>query len=345
MASAQLKAGNSNNVSTTVVLLSNKTKVTAHPGEKWKAGYLTISRVNLSKCGWRNVHISKRAFEKFAEHSELITRSLKDKQQYQVMLNKKQHVMTTRFERGEQPSLYYVSILHPITEKESLKAGDEVNHAKTINLSVEEYAKFESELKDLLAVVRSKSTNDNDETAAIKGFRWIYKDTKNRSPKVFPTREQCSKDAERHFLQMKSEEYPDQPMEYEYESHYEFQEVEAQRCTKLEVIEHLMRCFLWSALIGMEIDMSGGPPTLTQVEECIEKFDKPLFANIVKKILLQLRYKNAYLASELVDLFLYLKGMDKVRDAIVAHKTMSSSLFTRLLDHCYDDVCDQMETL
>ena len=65
-----------------VVMLSGNAKATAHLGDRWKAGYITLSRVAQNKSGWRNVHISKRSFEKFVEHLTSFEEAMQNKTKY-----------------------------------------------------------------------------------------------------------------------------------------------------------------------------------------------------------------------------------------------------------------------
>lgn len=322
--------------------LSEKTKVTAHPGDKWKAGYLTFSRVSVGKSGWRNVHVSKRSFEKLGEQLVPFKDALKKKAQHHVMLNKKQHLLTTQFKREGKETLHYVSLMHPLEEKETLKTDDAINHAKTINLSSEEFHKFATLYQKLAQVVNSKSaTGENDEGAQIEGFRWTFKTTGERSARVFLSRDHCDKEARMHFFEVN--EYRGHPDDYDHADAYEYLPVQVERPSKLELIEHLAYATLVHALRTKYNRAFDGPPAEKDLNDVIERFDNVTFRVLVRKVMMKLSYKNLYLSGELVNMFLYFQGIEKVKNCLLKHQvSCSGKLFTRLLDHCFDIVNEEM---
>ena len=84
------------------------------------------------------------------------------------MLTRKQHVLTTVFQRKDKDPIYFVSIMHPVQEREVLTGQEEVNHAKTINLNEVEYQKLKDSQDLLLYVIRSRNaTAENEESAML----------------------------------------------------------------------------------------------------------------------------------------------------------------------------------
>ena len=202
------------------------------------AGYITLSRAAQNKSGWRNVHISKRSFEKFVEHLPVFEEAMQNKTKHQLMLTRKQHVVTTQLVREGKETLYFVSVMHPTEEKETLQLSDSINHAKTINLNCEEFGKLILN-KNLLVQTRSSTPAENEESALIDGFRWLYRQTGERSNKIFLTRDECITDARYHYIKLNLYEFHAQPDEHQHESHYNFTPIQVQRPSKLELIEHL----------------------------------------------------------------------------------------------------------
>ena len=331
-----------------VVQLSEKTKITAHPGDKWKAGYVTISRVvPTSRSGFRHVHISKKAFEKFTENIQNIDEAFKDKSsQYQLMLTRKQFVLTTRFEREGKETLYYVSFMHPVEEKEVLTGEEEMNHAKTINLSEQEFELLKSVQQSLLVVVRSKNSSvDNEESVMIDGFRWLNKVNGERSTKIFLTEHQCSKDAESHHGQADKELFSGEPMDddFDYKTYYVIEPVQLQRPTKLELIEHVVYCLVKENLKKDNLDTETESPNPADVDKAWKDVSVSLLCALVRRVLTQLKYKNVYLANELVQVFLYVRGVERVKDLFVNHLYPGfGHLYPRLIDSCFCTVYQQI---
>ena len=90
-----------------VVMLSSNAKATAHPGDRWKAGYIFGSTAQ-NKSGWRNVHISKRSFEKFIEHLADLQEAVKNETTHQLMLTRKQYIVTTQLVREGKGTQQFV---------------------------------------------------------------------------------------------------------------------------------------------------------------------------------------------------------------------------------------------
>ena len=131
-----------------------------------------MSRLS-GKQNWWNIHLSKRSFEKLYDNIRAVRDSMVKGESHQILLTKKQHGMTSRFERPNQPSSYYMSFLHPTYEEEVIGKQTEINHAKTVNLSFVEVEKFLEHLDELLKVVQSRvEKSPNDESYGIEEYRW-----------------------------------------------------------------------------------------------------------------------------------------------------------------------------
>ena len=328
-------------------ILGERTKVIAHPGDKWKAGYFTFSRLATSRNSWRSTHLSKRAFEKFCENIENIHEAIKNHAVYQLMLNKKQHILISHFKREGQETLYYVSILHPTTEHENLTNDTEINHAKTINLSVSEFEKLKINVAELIEVVRSKVEKpDEQESTLIQGFRWKAKDTGERCDKIFIDLLRCKKDAEEDYINKHSEQMQTAPASFSIESFYEYETVHINRSSKLELIEHMVYRTLQMELLVMSIDIRITPPSYREVDTAIHNMEKSFIRQLVKQALIQLKYRNVYMVNELIDIFFYTQGMELVKETLKRHKVSPSCLpFARLLNGSYQVITESMKTL
>ena len=329
-------------IPTTVVELSEKTKVTAHPGDKWKAGYVTLSRSAQNKTGWRNVHISKKSFEKFVEHLPSLDEAIREKSsQYQLMLTRKQHVLTTRFQREGKESLHYVSFMHPTEERDSLNGAEEVNHAKTVNLTESEFTNLKNEAENLLKVVRSKNAvSENEESATIDGFRWLFRQTGERSAKICLNERECAQDARQHFQGL-----PSSPQTSNYENLYDYVPVRLQRPSKLEVIENIAYLMIVENLRDMDESMSEDePPIPDNIRVAALCLDTTMLYALTKKILNQLKYKQLYMTSELVQIFLYVDGLIRVKSLLLKHiQPGGGKLYSRLLQHCFLTAIDELK--
>ena len=326
-----------------VVEMSDRTKLTVQPGDKWKAGYVTLSRVAQNKTGWRNVHISKRSFEKFAENLPSIDTAMKEKSiQYQLMLTRKQHVLTTRFQREGKETLHYLSFMHTLEEKDSLNGSEEMNHAKTINLTEAEFDVLKNNLEGILKVVRSKNLSmENYESIMIEGLRWLYRPTGERSSKICLNQRECEEDSRRHFQCLDN-----QPQEVSnYQELYDYEPVQVQRPTKLEVIEHIAYRMIVQELenAGVAVDDSE-PPHDADVHSAALNLDLSQFFVFTKKVLLHLKYKQIYMTNELIQVFLYVQGLERVKAALISHmQPGQGKLYTRLLDQCFLVACEEMK--
>lgn len=322
--------------------LSEKTKVTAQPGDKWKAGYLTVSRASKVKSGWRNVHISKKSFEKLGQEMSNFRDAMKARTHHHLMLTKKQHVLTTKFVPEGKETLYYISLMHPVKDCDVVKGDDAMNHAKTINFSENEFDKFCEVYEKLSDVVKSKTnTGDGDDGGQLVGYRWTYKPTGARSPMIFLSLDQCEKDSSIHYFDINA--FEGQPMEYDYQCHYDYYKVPIDRPSKLQVIEHCAYANLLQILKTMNIEVEDIPPGEKAVDTAIEQFHYPTFKVLVKKVLLKLSYKNVYLTGELVDMFAYFGSMEKVKACLVKHHVSAAGKTnTRLIDHCFGIVYEEV---
>ena len=340
----QAVAKESETTPTLTLELSDKSKVIAHPGDKWKAGYVTLSRAAQNRTGWRNVHISKKAFEKFAENLPSIDEAIREKSvQYKLMLTRKQHVLTTRFIREGKEPIHYVSFMHPVEECDSMHAAAEVNHAKTINLTESEFITLKGEIDLLLKVVRSKnSVAENEESRLIDGFRWQYKVTGERCPRICLTQRDCYEDSRNHFRALVC---PPPPQMSNFEDLYEYLPVQMIRPSKLELIEHIAYRLVEKNLREVfDHREDEGPPSEGDVQISCMGVDNTMLVSLTKKLLQQLKYRQVYLASELVQIFLYVQGLERVKNNFVKYiQPGGGMLYTRLIDHCFLLAMDEMK--
>ena len=330
---------------TIVVELSDKSRLTVHPGDKWKSGYVTLSRVSKNKNGWRNVHISKKSFEKLAENFSNLEEALKERStRYQLMLTRKQHVLTTKFQREGKEPIYYVSFIHPTEEKDILDRGEEVNHAKTINLTEHEFEGLKNNLERSLKVVRSKNvSHENEESLMLDGYRWSFRRTGERSQMIFLTQTACVHDARQHYERVIKERPGDEDMECEIDSLYDCMPVQVRRPSKLELIEHIAYILLIKTLENDGVCVDDNPPDGPELRRARHFFDYSALTAITKRLLLRLKYKQIYLTSELVQLFLYVNGMERVENTLCKHETPGRGrLYPRLLNHCFCSIYEEL---
>ena len=83
-----------------------------------------------------------RSFANLRANAAYLLEGVEKKEYRQVSLTKKQFMVATHFEREGMHELFYVSIMHPTTESESLREDTENHHNKTINLTKSEFEKF-----------------------------------------------------------------------------------------------------------------------------------------------------------------------------------------------------------
>ena len=300
----------SETIQTTIVELSEKSRAIAHPGDKWKPGYLTLSRKAQNKNGWRTVHISKKSFEKLVENFSGLDEALREKSiRYQLMLTRKQHVLTTVFQRDERDPLYYVSIMHPVQERDVLTGQEEVIHAKTINLSEDEYQKLKDSQDLLLHVVRTRnSTSESDESAMLDGYRWLSRKNGQLSNKIFTNEKDCCDDARRHNIHDQGAMYNAQSMDCEDEPLYEYIPVQVQRPSKLELIEHVAYLMIIECLDSKFNIQYDDYPSSDDVDKALAMFDNATLCGISKRLLLRLKYKQLYLCKDLCKFSYLLMG-------------------------------------
>ena len=344
MTSAHLRPISNGQVMSTTVILSDKAKVVAHPGDKWKAGYVTLSRLS-GKQNWRNIHLSKRSFEKLYDNIRAVRDSMVKGESHQILLTKKQHVMTSRFERPNQPYSYYMSFLHPTNEEEVIGKQTEINHAKTVNLSLTEVEKFLEHLEQLLKVVQSRvEKNPNDESYGIEGYRWASLASGQRSAKVFLHTSDCKKDAERHYFRLYSDE-TQAFQDFNVDDFYRLESTLVNRPTKFEVIEHVVYRTLQSILLDSGIDIEIVNPTTEDVQHAHSRLDKDDLVHVISQILVMLKYRNLFLVKDFVDLYFFFDQVANVKDSLVKHQySPSMKDFARLIDYCYDEVRESVKT-
>jgi len=314
--------------------LSDDTRVIAHAARQYKAGYVTISRFSTDSSKWRNVHISKKAFEKFKAESPQLLKALSSGDSYQTRLASRQFAMITKFERGGKGSIYHLSILHPKTDQEVLIDVEDCLHSKTINLRKEEYQKLQEAMPSLHETITTVSKDsDNaakaEESSTVPAFRWNVKKRGMLSHTLFPTREECEDSVKGYIAGL--------PTDEKYE--YDIDELLVKRSTKMEILEHVF-CgrvldktgYSWSDLMLMS-------PSIESIDEALSKVTKNEVVQISEQIAVKLDHKRLYFMSDIFDIFVYFGGIQRSRD-IISSTIVSppEKLSDRLLEYCYRKV-------
>ena len=140
------------------------------------------------------------------------------------------------------------------------------------------------------------------------------------------------------------EQFHTQPDEYQHESYYDFTLVQVQRPSKLELIEHLTYAVIVRQLNAMNVETSTEPPCKEKVNSVIACFDKDSLTGVAKKVLGLLRYKNIYWQMNWCRYSCVVRVLNVSK--LLLSNTFSQvcgKLYTRLLDHCCDVVCNEMK--
>ena len=94
----------------------------------------------------------------------------------------------------------------------------------------------------------------------------------------------------------------------------------------------------------MNVETSTEQPCKDKVNSVLACFDKDNLTAVTKKVLGLLRYKNLYLTNELVQIFMYVPGIERVKNTLAKHiQPGGGKLYTRLLDYCCDVACNEMK--
>ena len=135
------------------------------------------------------------------------------------------------------------------------------------------------------------------------------------------------------------------PIGFSTESFYEYDTVHINRSSKLELIEHMVYRTVQMDLLAMSIDIRLTPPGYQEVDTAIRDMETSFIRQVVKQALIQLKYRNVYLANELIDIFFYTRGIDLVKETLMRHKVSPSCLpYVRLLDGSYQVITESMKT-
>lgn len=321
------------------VCLSEKTRVIAHAGLKYKSGYITISKYSPDSGKWRNVHIARKSMEKLMPLSGQLLEALKKREGCQLQLTKKQFLMVSKFNKPGRDTMHFISILHPKTEQEKLSEAIEYNHAKTINLNQDEYEKLHSSLDKLYQVTKTcQSSGENgsgasEESDAITCYRWTLQKKGTRSNSVFLTREECDRNAKAYI-----EDLPAELKEGEHDTEYSIHTTEVPRPSKVEVIEHIMYNEILRKTGFSAFDLALQPPSVEVITQAVNDVSKSEIVQITSKVAAMIGHKKLYFLSEMYDVFVYVGGIDKVKEAVFKHHSSpSGKLFARLLDSCYNN--------
>jgi len=331
MTTAQLSSQTPNGYEGMTLCLSEDTRVIAHAARQYKAGYVTISRFSADSSKWRNVHISKKAFEKFKEHSSELLKALLNGHSAQVRLANRQFAMITKFERMDKGTIYHLSLLHPKTDQEVLVDHEDCMHSKTINLRKEEFQKLQEAMSKLHETIitppkETARAAKAEEVATVQAYQWNVEKRGMMSHTLYPTREECEQSVKLYLQGL--------PTEEKYE--FDIIEIRVNRSSKMEILEHVF-CgvvldktgYSWSDLMMMA-------PSQESVDEALRKVTKNDVVQIAEQIAVKLNHKRLYFMSDIFDIFVYFGGVDRARQNL-ANSTVNppEKLSDRLLEFCY----------
>ena len=337
MTTSQLNAQTPQGSSGMTICLSEKTRVIAHAALQYKTGYITISRYNDDTGKWRNVHIAKKSFEKIRESADNLLDAIVNRQAMEQRLTKKQFLMITKFQKHDKEELYFLSILHPKVEQESIASVTEFLHSKTINLRREEFEKLHASLDKIDHVISTPQSGGNDsdkykhleECPTVKCYRWSIEKRGLKSLNVYMDHEQCEM-AVQNYIQSS-------PGEDNDPSSYTIEAVQLLRPSKLEITQRVYYNVLLKET-GYDVDdMTIMPPSAALVRETIEeKVTKVNVLRIVEAVSSMLNHKRLYFLSEIYDIFTYVDGIAKIEEQVVKSVTPSELVSERLIDSCYE---------
>ena len=330
MASKQLEVQTPKGASGITVRLSENTRVVAHAAQQSKAGYITISRVRKDTQRWRNVHISKRSFEKLRTNAAYLLEGAEKKEYRQVCLTKKQFLTVTRFEREGMATLFFISIMHPTTECENLGEDTEYHHNKTINMSTAEFEKFilhMDSLKNAMETVDETSKQsevDESETICVYRFKRNSKLYPSTSLSAYPTKEECaaalSQFTEAH--------------DFMTEEDYTIFSEDIFRLSKVRVLEYVyFRLVLQKTGVPIE-DLWLRTATSEEVDQAMKEVTKLEVVTIATVLGCKLNYKRLYMLNELFDIMVYGVGLDRLRNLCLSKDlSPTSNSFQNLLEY------------
>ena len=342
MAACQLEVQTPHGSSGMTICLSDRTRVIAHAGLKYKSGYITISRYSEDKDRWRNSHIARKSIEKLLPESGKLLESLKKKELHQIPLTKKQFLMTTKFQKAGRETLHFISLLHTKADHECVTDDAEFNHAKTINLRLEEYEKLHSSLPRLYEVIKTVTSPsdenrgcvDAEEPRTIAGHRWAMKNSGRRSNSIFLTYAACQRNATAYVKDL-----PENLIQNADDVEFVISTVQVPRPTKLEVMEQVAYNEVLRKTGYSEAELSLQPPPAEEVAAIIDNLDKSEIVQITARVSALIGHNRLYFLNDIYDVFVYVGGLEKVQNAISKHHTSpSNKLFARLVDSCYNEI-------
>ena len=77
-------------------------------------------------------------------------------------------------------------------------------------------------------------------------------------------------------------------------------------------------------------------PSSYDVYKAIDVFDNAALCSMSKRLMLRLKYKHLYLCDDLVQIFLFVNGLDKVKNSIIAHQEPGNGqLYPGLIEYCF----------
>ena len=337
MTTTQLNAQTPHGSSGMTICLSEKTRVIAHAALQYKAGYITVSRLNDDTGKWRNVHIAKKSFEKIQESSAELLDAIVNHKPVQMRLTKKQFLMVTKFQKYNKEELYFLSILHPKTEQEKIGDLTEFLHSKTINLRREEFEKLHSSLAKLYEVISTPQPGGDDgskyshleECPTVRCYRWSIEKRGLKSLTVYMEREQCEASVQNYM-----ESTPGNDND---QCAYTIEQVQLLRPSKLEITQRVFYNLLLTEAGYDKSDLAMAPPSPGDIKTAIdEKLTKTSVLRVVEAIASMLNHKRLYFLSEIYDIFAYLGGIAKIEAQIVNCESPSEHVTERLIDFCYE---------
>ena len=336
MASRQLNSQTPQGSSGMTVCLSEHTRVIAHAAQQYKSGYVTVSRYSTDTSKWRNVHIAKKSFEKLKESRVELNNALLNGEEKQVSLTKRQFVMITKFQRTDKEPQYYVSFLHPKTEQEKLTNTADCHHSKTINLRKEEYGKFQEAMDNIYQVITTQpkegegSAVNLDEAVTIKAYQWNVEKRGMKSHTLFPTRKDCEDSVKGYLAGL-----PDEDQKYD----YTVNELEIHRAGKMEILEQVFCNQVLDKTGYSWTDLMLHSPTYDEIEQSIIKVTKNEVLRIAERIAVTLNHKRLYFMSDVYDIFLYVGGLNHVKEVLTkSYVSPPDELSGRLIEFCYQKV-------
>ena len=340
MATEQLDVSTPNGADGMTVCLSEKTRVVGHSAFQYKSGYMTVSRYNESTTKWRSVHLAKKSCSILLEQTAALLTALDSGESKQVKLTRRQFVMMTKFRKtGACEDIRYISLLHPYTEVDTLENAKDCNHAKTINLTREEFVKLAESLPKLMEKMGTprEQKSEPDETETVRAYRWLMTYTGMTSQSLFLTPEMCKSSVLIHLTAEVTEAVP---MDDVFD--YKIIPEEVPRPSKIVIVEQVYYTLLLEKIFIPMNELLQKPPSMKMLREANSRLKKSEVVEVSTSIAAKLGNKRLYLVPEAFDYFDFVCGREKVMTDISDNGiSCNRALHARLIDACYIYVCKQ----